>query len=966
MNNMSDIFLKTLNMSIAAGWLILAVVPLRFVLKKAPKWTVVLLWGIVGLRLAVPFSFESALSLIPSTETFNAHNIQYETPAISSGIPAVNSTGNPVLGETFASNPADSVNPLYAWTFASSVIWLIGIVTMLLYAVVSYVRVHKSVAERVPCEGNIFLCDHVKSPFILGLIRPKIYLPSNMDAMAMEPVITHEKAHLARRDHWWKPIGFLILTVHWFNPLCWAAYVLLCRDIELACDEKVIRQMDVDGKKRYSTALLECSAGRRSVTMFPLAFGEVGVKTRVKNVLHYKKPAFWVIAAAVIACAGVMVCFATSPISAENSIRLQSARSTPPAAFFSLDLAEGELQGTVIAERWANGRCVSTNPVFINNHTQQIQLYLDPQENGVNVQLGVDNGDTILENFSYPEGGQPVGWSFVSLEEGKKETLQLGKDRIIAAMAFDFGTGVTSYSCDTLSTDKKQMENAAYMIVIRASFADNSDFLTAEPGTPNAERPTLIMNGDAYVDPYMPISSLPYGYQSAGKLTSEQAGNTGLEGIEYFVHPSETEDFYTYQECGTPIDLNTVDSEKRQWAYMRWILVKNDGMEHRKLTLDDTVMLSQKKDALTWSDFERYQGQDIGSGLYIMRYKIDELFEVLVGGIPYETPMYIYLRVNNEADDRIDIRTENVSAFIEAHRNDEPKAVEAKPDGGGSVPEEPDSSTLSDEQAVIRRAILDHNRSAFPTGHVSCASFVELACIAADEGGFSQHIHYGWTLYEVYKVTDDGLKSVGGAHAAAAITLREDSPGTFTLAEYWEPRPGSYLEQDIREKFPADIAEDGIDSQKFILQQIQECYEQAIASAGLDTDSVIETLIETICSSPSPSSNPGAYIKEHPIEYRELTYYGQYTLKYCFARFEEGGETGLDGHIMMGACEDIAAGWGEEPLVFSLPTNGVLTGQMWYSAFKNNALRLMEQYTETELAKAYPASYLLLSMLGEI
>lgn len=310
---MGDLFLKTLNMSIAASWLILAVVLLRFALKKAPKWIAVLLWGIVALRLAVPFSFESALSLIPSAETFNAHNIQYGTPAISSGIPAVNNAVNPVLGETFAPNPAGSVNPLYVWTFIVSVIWFIGVTAMLFYGIISYVRVRRSVAERAPYEGNIFLCDQVKSPFILGLVRPKIYLPSSMDAAAMGPVIAHEKAHLARRDHWWKPLGFLILAVHWFNPLCWIAYVLLCRDIELACDEKVIRQMDLEGKKQYSAALLECSTGRRLVTICPLAFGEVGVKERVKNVLNYKKPAFWLIVAAVVACGVVTVCFATNP-----------------------------------------------------------------------------------------------------------------------------------------------------------------------------------------------------------------------------------------------------------------------------------------------------------------------------------------------------------------------------------------------------------------------------------------------------------------------------------------------------------------------------------------------------------------------------------------------------------------------------------------------------------------------------
>ncbi len=310
---MGGVFLKTLNMSIAASWLILAVILLRFLLKKAPKWVAVLLWGIVALRLAVPFSYESALSLIPSAETFSAHNIQYETPAISSGIPAVNHAVNPVLGEVFAPNPGASVNPLYVWTEIAAVVWLAGLAAMLLYAAVSYVRVRRSVAESAPCEGNIFLSDHVRSPFILGLVRPRIYLPSGISAASMEPVIAHEKAHLARRDHWWKPLGFLILAVHWFNPLCWAAYVLLCRDIELACDEKVVRRMDLAGKKLYSTALLECSAGRRLVSVCPLAFGEVGVKERVKHVLNYKKPAFWVIAAAAAACAMVTVCFATDP-----------------------------------------------------------------------------------------------------------------------------------------------------------------------------------------------------------------------------------------------------------------------------------------------------------------------------------------------------------------------------------------------------------------------------------------------------------------------------------------------------------------------------------------------------------------------------------------------------------------------------------------------------------------------------
>ncbi len=594
---MGGLFLETLRMSIAASWLILAVILLRAVLKKTPKWMVVLWWGIAALRLTLPFSIESAWSLLPSGGTFNAYSIPYDTPAIHNAV-------NPVLGGTFTPNPAGSVNPPYVWTSILPVVWCIGIAVMLLYAVISYARVRRSVSERVPYEGNIFLCDHVKSPFILGLVRPKIYLPSSMDAMVMDPVIAHEKAHLARRDHWWKPLGFLILTVHWFNPLCWTAYVLLCRDIELACDEKVIRQMDLVGKKQYSAALLACSTGRRLVIICPLAFGEVDVKERVKNVLHYKKPAFWIIAGAVAACAVVTVCFATNP---------------------------------------------------------------------------------------------------------------------------------------------------------------------------KRSRPHLAAPGAA-------------------------------------------------------------------------------------------------------------------------------------------------------------------------------------------------AATFFEEQTAIQKSILGHNRRPeTPTDILSCCSFVTLDTVleppkAGNDVG--RATYYGWALYEEYQITDSGLETVRGSHIPVALTFEYDDYG-YSLLEYWEPRDGGYYLQDIRKKFPAHIVEDSLDSQKFILQQTQECYAQAIASTGLDTDKVIGPLIETICSGPALSSNPGDYIEAHPIEYRELTYYGRYTLQYCFARFEAGGETGLAGHIMQQACEDIAAGWGEKPLVSSQLMSGALTGQMWYSAFKSNALRLLEQYREMALAERYPASYQLLSMLGE-
>ena len=311
---MAAVFLKLLNLSISASWLVLAVLVLRLVSKRSPKWMNVLLWGIVALRLMLPFSIESALSLIPSAETVSPAAVQFApAPTITSGVSVIDNAVNPSLSEHFAAVPTASVNPLYVWTEIAGWVWLIGLGAMLLYALVSYLRLRRRVSVSLPIQDHIYLCDAISSPFILGVVKPRIYLPSGLDEVQRQNVLAHEQAHLARRDHWWKPLGFALLAVYWFNPVLWLAYTLLCRDIELACDERVIRTMDESAVKTYSTVLLACSMPRKAVITCPLAFGEVGVKERVRNALHYKKPAFWVVAASVAVCVVVAVCFLTDP-----------------------------------------------------------------------------------------------------------------------------------------------------------------------------------------------------------------------------------------------------------------------------------------------------------------------------------------------------------------------------------------------------------------------------------------------------------------------------------------------------------------------------------------------------------------------------------------------------------------------------------------------------------------------------
>ena len=311
---MAAVFLKLLNLSISASWLVLAVLVLRLVSKRSPKWMNVLLWGIVALRLMLPFSIESALSLIPSAETVSPAVVQFDpAPTITSGVSVIDNAVNPALSEHFAAAPTASVNPLYVWTEIAGWVWLIGLGAMLLYALASYLRLRRRVSVSLPIQDNIYLCDAISSPFILGVVKPHIYLPSGLDEVQRQNVLSHERAHLARRDHWWKPLGFALLAVYWFNPVLWLAYTLLCRDIELACDERVIRTMDESAVKTYSTVLLACSMPRKAVITCPLAFGEIGVKERVRNALHYKKPAFWVVAASVAVCVVVAVCFLTNP-----------------------------------------------------------------------------------------------------------------------------------------------------------------------------------------------------------------------------------------------------------------------------------------------------------------------------------------------------------------------------------------------------------------------------------------------------------------------------------------------------------------------------------------------------------------------------------------------------------------------------------------------------------------------------
>ena len=364
---MEAVFLYLMNMSITATWIALAVIIFRLFLRKSPKYIRVILWGLVAIRLICPFSIESIFSLVPSANTIPSDFAYSSIPAIESNIPIVDAVATYAIQTYFAPEPTNSADPLQILTFIASLLWVIGIAVMLLYGLISYIRIKKRVRESINIKENIFICDRINTPFIFGFLKPRIYIPSSVTENDTEYIIAHEKAHLKRLDHIWKPLGFLLLTIYWLNPVLWISYILLCRDIEFACDEKVIKEMGEEIKIPYSDALVNCSVSHKMLLACPLAFGEVGVKQRIKSVLNYKKPAFWVLLIAIILSVAIAVCFMTNP-------KIKDISEDNPKLNTAISQAILEMNKS----KFKQGECVSEGHIVygIEEYSSKIKVYL--------------------------------------------------------------------------------------------------------------------------------------------------------------------------------------------------------------------------------------------------------------------------------------------------------------------------------------------------------------------------------------------------------------------------------------------------------------------------------------------------------------------------------------------------------------------------------------------------------------
>ena len=454
---MTKLFLTLLNIGIKAGWLILAVLLLRVILRKAPRWTVCLLWGVVALRLVFPFPIESVFSLIPSAQTVPMEIERMEKPEVYTGIGFVDEHVNPVITSQMAPEVEESVNPMQIIIWVAALVWIVGIVLFQTYTLVSYMELRRKVRISIPFRSSrqqlprqlewgenlkiyrkIYVCDQMKSPFILGILNPKIYLPAGMDEAAYENIIQHEATHLKHGDQFWKPLGYLLMSVYWFQPLSWVAYAFFCKDMELACDERATMGMQKTEKASYCQTLLACSTNRQILAACPVAFGEVGVKERVKHVLNYKKPAFGIVLVACVVCIVTVVCFLTNP-KVENGNDTQSVNGTEETA--ATDVVSGTESGnTDIPE--------SSDNVFEQSfgETEENQAYeqvLDEYRDMVQNRFYLDelNTDVREENFGPDIGAeirmrvQNVFYAFYDIDGNGTEEL------IIAAGEQGIGVG---------------------------------------------------------------------------------------------------------------------------------------------------------------------------------------------------------------------------------------------------------------------------------------------------------------------------------------------------------------------------------------------------------------------------------------------------------------------------------------------------------------------------------------------
>nr|WP_246542831.1 M56 family metallopeptidase [Fusibacter paucivorans] len=814
---MDTVFLKILNMSYTASYVILAVLLIRLLIKKAPKRFSYTLWSVVLFRLICPWSFESAFSLLSiggrTTEQFQPLPEQFVTLGTVHSSVITNGDGIMLAPVSHALK-----EPLFDNIF--TLIWLIGIATLMIYNLMMMLKLKKQLKGAVHDTENIYLSANLSTPFVMGVIQPKIYLPLSLSKTEKRYILLHEQTHIRRLDYLIKLVSFLVLCIHWFNPLAWVAFFLSGRDMEMSCDETVIKKLGNDVKKEYSASLLSLAVERRMIGGTPLAFGEGDTKSRIKNVLNYKKQPFWIAVIAIVFCGTMIVGLMANPrskaIIMTNNALYESNRKTVgalPANAYEIGTLDSILHipGSMPEH---NFQGVGLDEKYAGNHLYQ---------SGLN------------ENIIYLEDFEGFYISFV-----------------------------------------KQSQNSTAPSSATSEITENSEKST----------PSQHIALSFFIKPDEPV-----------QVIGETAANIWLK--------SHMEENIASTERIADYTINAV-----------------------------TVIAGDPKVGQKWTDMEYH---------YVVRVNYD-----------IATASEEYFAPGDGASGKGTFQNLFRELYVKALGTGNFEIAGVGTDGG-------EQAFIDPLELAISAAILDREKDS-SSSEFLCESHVTLMTERHSPTGNSENVDmvtvYTMVLVQKYDFVNDGLDPVGGSHIPTAITFDVNKSGNYLLKEYWIPRDGSYYGPDIKEKFPPAIWADALDTQKYILAQIQNSYAQAIIYKQLDTTSIIENLFDRLMSSPAGSSNPEDYIVAHRLDYRELTYYGDYTLQYIFSEFLKGGQIGLKGRLMRIVMDDLIANDGM-PIAAE-------SGQAYFNTWREHGQNKLSAIGEDEMRERYPKSYLMLTMLPEM
>lgn len=852
------LFLTILTMNKTAAVVILVVLLMRFLLRKAPKKWSYALWSVVGFRLVCPVSFQAVFSLfnlrsqstvtVETTGTFQISGLTetFYAPANATVFNYSQNAGMPV------STPA--ADPMELWLNIGSVVWLLGIAALLIYSIISYVKLHRQMSTAIRLDGNVWQSDRVRSPFILGFVRPNIYIPFGLDADAQQYVLAHERCHLKHRDHWVKSFAFLLLAVHWFDPLVWLAFHLMGKDMEMRTDEEVLAG-ETNIRRAYSTSLLSFAANRRFPAPSPLAFGETGVKTRIKNVLNWKQPKVWVTVLAAVLCVAVVAACAADP--------KETTTEEPSCQVTVTNLEQGDVEPFV---RW----------------------YED----------GFDFDYDKLTPIDLPN---QESYTLVFTPSWDCEVLEIGQDFYTRK-----GEGSTTY-CDSFSLYKQADESFQFEIQ------------------------RINLDAEEFGIYYIKNGSGRFVFKLNFEAT-EQEDQTDTWGVQLSASDVTAAGLTLtfFHSSGAPTgELGTGEEYwLEQLVDGRWTPVQ---------------MLTDEE---CWNTI----GYEIPkSDSFTMEINWSNLYGTLADGT-YRIGKWVH---DWQAAGDLD----KLAYYAEFSIGSDTPA--------GETEDQPNSvvTTRNDLDAAIHQAIWGHNKGPYTDQYFACESHVTLAHMTSDglssdnSDWVGQDIVYLMALYQEYEITADGIVDQSGSHMPIMLTFDRFSDGSRELVEYWTPKDGSYYESSIKENFPNFIWEDAMDTQKYILAQVQNCYAQAVAYAQLDTAPIIEALFDEIASSPASLSAPEDYMDAHFLAVRELTYYGDYTLGYIFQKFLAGGQEGLQGHLMRIVMDLLI---GEEAIDVD-----AVTGQAYFDQWKAQVEMLSTAKSEVWMQENAPKGWLLLQMTEE-